>query len=369
MKFEGVINELSKKAFRLKNKQALVGFDGFIDKIAVAVDQRYGTGLNFERFNTVSSFAERVREASSRNTNIEWYPLREKMGGNGPLLANALFESGVSVRYVGLLGEPINALFKELADKTKAVSLGQPGETHAIEFGDGKVLFGYTHPLEVVTYQRILEKVGEGIWLELLSQSDLLAFQNWTMLTNLTSILSELVQTVLPMLPPKENREWFFDLADPIKRPLLDLKILLNLLRNFQACGFVSLSMNRGEGEQIGKALALKMPDPEDKETFKFWLMEVQRTLGIGCVVFHWAKGACCVLKGNWFSSKAFPVEQIECLTGSGDHFNAGFLIGRLLEMEPEHALILGNAFAALYIRSGYCPALSSVDNFLKRIG
>ncbi|MDR1665818.1 MAG: carbohydrate kinase family protein, partial [Puniceicoccales bacterium] len=99
-----ILETLKARKTDLKHKKAFVGWDGFVDKISVAVDRRWGEGTRFSKIKTVRAFSQRIAAASSRNTNIEWYPVCEKMGGNGPLLANALLRSGVKVRYVGPIG-------------------------------------------------------------------------------------------------------------------------------------------------------------------------------------------------------------------------------------------------------------------------
>ena len=106
----------------------LVGFDGFVDEIVTPVAARHGPGEDYVPFASIADFAERIASAGGgRNANIEIVPRREKLGGNGPILANELLSLGSDVRYVGALGTPdVHSLFVDLAHATHAVSLANP---------------------------------------------------------------------------------------------------------------------------------------------------------------------------------------------------------------------------------------------------
>ncbi len=69
---------------------ALVGLDGFVDTIVSPVALREGQGEAFTPITTIPEFAERIAGASGMSTNIEFFPRMEKLGGNGPIMANAL---------------------------------------------------------------------------------------------------------------------------------------------------------------------------------------------------------------------------------------------------------------------------------------
>src|SRR5580765_3469595 len=86
---------LAGPASRLK---AFVGLDGFVDEIIHAVDKR-ADAENFERLPTISALSERISAAAGKSTNIELVNQRIKLGGNGPIMANALARFGVRVIY------------------------------------------------------------------------------------------------------------------------------------------------------------------------------------------------------------------------------------------------------------------------------
>jgi hypothetical protein len=90
----------------LKNIKVLVGFDGFIDEIIHVVDKR--TSFNkFSRINNIKDFGERIVNASGVSANLEFVPLDIKIGGNGPIYANALINQDMTVSYIGAIGNGI----------------------------------------------------------------------------------------------------------------------------------------------------------------------------------------------------------------------------------------------------------------------
>jgi len=69
-------------------------------------------------------------------------------------------------------------------------------------------------------------------------------------------------------------------------------------------------------------------------------------------------------------SAPGFKVRPLRS-TGAGDAWNAGDLVGHLLELEPADRLRVANATAALYIssESGAAPTMRNVASFLRRRG
>src|SRR5690554_282408 len=82
-----------------------IGFDGFVDEIVEVVDRRQSFD-SYTRMTKMSQFGERISKAAGLSTNIEFVPKAVKLGGNGPIMANALVCLGTGVSYVGALGKP-----------------------------------------------------------------------------------------------------------------------------------------------------------------------------------------------------------------------------------------------------------------------
>src|SRR5438128_10225689 len=84
---------------------AFVGLDGFVDEIVPVVDKREDATI-YRRIRTIAQFAERLGAAAGQSTNVELVNQRTKLGGNGPIMAQALATLGLSVTYLGNVGYP-----------------------------------------------------------------------------------------------------------------------------------------------------------------------------------------------------------------------------------------------------------------------
>lgn len=358
--------ELAAKRGRLSGKQVLVGFDGFVDTIVTPVALRTGVGTAFTPIDTIADFGNRILAAAGKSTNIELYPRMDKLGGNGPIMANALLAAGWKTRYVGALGTPTpHPVFQDLATRSEAISTGNPGFTTAAEFKDGKIMLGNTSALEQLTYEAIVGKMGEGMWLDLLSRSDLVALVNWTMIPHMTDIFTAILDRALAVLPPRENRFFFFDLADPEKRSKGDLLAALKTMGRFQAHGSVTLGLNLKEAEQVNDLLGFRNVIP-DEPGLKAMAAQIRQKLAIGTVVIHPKESAACATRdGAWWVPGPYCDEPL-ITTGAGDHFNAGFTTGQLLGFTAEAALALGVCTSGHYVRTAKSPSLGDLDAFLR---
>src|SRR5207237_6932395 len=108
--------------------------------------------------------------------------------------------------------------FAAMAARARTFSLCAAAHTTAVEFTDGKLMLGTMRSLDEITYARICEIMGEAAFQSELAAASLIALVNWTMIPNMTAILAELADRVLPRLPAATARRFFFDLADPEKR-------------------------------------------------------------------------------------------------------------------------------------------------------
>ncbi len=345
----------------------MVGLDGFVDTILHLVDKRSGPGENFQRLATISDFGSRVSAAAGKSANIEMFPKMEKLGGNGPIMANAMVSAGFPLRYIGSLGKPnIHPVFQEFADKTQSISISEPGLTNAIEFTDGKIMMGITKYLEDITYDAIVEALGEEALLEELGSSSLISLVNWTMIPNMTQIFEDLLAKALPKLPEIEGgRSFFFDLADPEKRSEQDLVEALGVISKFQEFGNAVIGLNLAEGQQVSKAYNIAETG-EDPESLKAMAAKIRQKLGLKMVVIHPKERAACATEdGEWCVEGPY-VQNPKITTGAGDHFNAGFMSGQQLGLSPEGCLTVGVCFSGFYVRTAVSPSLDDIEGFLK---
>jgi hypothetical protein len=354
---------LSERKSTISDKYAIVGFDGFLDKIVTPVALRNGQGDDFIPIQSIAEFGHRILGAAGKSTNIELYPKLEKIGGNGPLMGNGLLAAGTKLKYIGALGAP-HPSFVDFATRSDAVTLCEPGITTALEFRDGKLMLGTMTSLDEINYERIVEKIGgEPVLIDLFSKADLVALVNWTMIPNMTAIFERLTN-VIPHHPTSKKQRYFFDLADPEKRSSSDLREALRAIARFEGIGSVTLGLNLKEAQHLHTLLGFNI-ETEDANGLKKMASDIREELRIDTVVIHPRESAACATsKGNFYVPGPF-CEKPFTTTGAGDHFNAGFCVGQLLDLDPECCLTLAVAASGHYVRTGHSPSLLDLQEML----
>src|ERR1019366_10680887 len=92
---------------------------------------------------TIAQLGARFTAAAGKSTNVELVNQITKLGGNGPIMANALASFGIKVTYLGILGYPnLHPVFADFAKRAEVHSIAEPGYTDALEFDDGKIMLG-----------------------------------------------------------------------------------------------------------------------------------------------------------------------------------------------------------------------------------
>jgi len=337
------------KTFDASRKKVMIGLDGFVDLIIDVVDKRTGPDTH-TRVETIADLGTRISRAAGLSSNIELVVRQEKLGGNGPIMANAMIEAGFPVTYIGSLGRPsVHAVFADMAKKCKACySLTAPGTTDALEFRDGKIMMGKHQSLKEVTYARMVEVVGKDKLKKLWETSDLLALTNWTMLTGQTEIWKRLHQDMAKVKAPA-GAILFTDLADPEKRAAKEIADAVSFLKNFRSSHRVVLGVNQKESMEVGAALGMEfVPDEIEKNA-----VALRKALDLDAVVIHPTKNAACATeKGSAIFDGPY-CQNPKLTTGAGDNFNAGFCKGLLAGLEPVEMLACGVSNSGFYVRNG----------------
>src|SRR6202035_1818400 len=94
--------------------RSTVGLDGFVDEIIAVVDKRHDL-QHYDPVRTIAHLGQKVLNAAGESSNYELIVKQTKLGGNGPIMANALAAIGLGVTYVGCLGYPnLHPVFEEL---------------------------------------------------------------------------------------------------------------------------------------------------------------------------------------------------------------------------------------------------------------
>ena len=341
----------------------IVGLDGFVDEIIHVVDKRQNFN-DYSRINFIKDFGNRIVNAAGLSTNIEYVVQQTKLGGNGPIFANALLEYGANLTYIGALGLPgIHPVFKSLADKAVDLySLCDPGHTDAVEFKDGKLLMGKYSSLSLITWERFKDVVGGvGKIAKLVKACHLFGMENWTMIPRMSEIWEGLIEEVLPLLPDADIKPIaFFDLADPEKRTNTDILNAMKLISRFESKFRATLGLNEKELYEIAKVFDIR------EDSFESIAKAVYNRMGIYCLVVHPVKEAACVINGEYYRVDGPYCAAPKLTTGAGDNFNAGFCLAQCLGLDPQSSLLLGVGTSGFYVRNAASPCLNGIRGFLK---
>jgi sugar/nucleoside kinase (ribokinase family) len=342
---------------------AAVGVDGFVDEIVRVVDKRTSQS-EYTQIERISDFAARIAAASGHSTNIELIVEQVKLGGNGPIMANAVAALGAEVTCVGPLGAPsIHPAFAELAKRATLISLGEPGHTDAVEFGDGKLMLGKHETLVDVNWDNLIGKLGADGAAKLLTDFDLVALNNWTMLPAMNDIWSHALDILAKA--PKRERLFFFDLADPEKRDDASVREACGLLSRFEQYGKTLLGLNEKEGFRIAGVLGYT-GEPKGRDAVLAAAQHISAQLPISAVVVHPRAYAVAAASGKITANVDGPfTEHPKISTGAGDHFNAGFCIGKLAGLPDDQATTVGVGTSGYYVRNAASPTVTQLADFL----
>jgi sugar/nucleoside kinase (ribokinase family) len=351
---------------RAPQLKAFVGLDGFVDEIIHVVEVR-ANAESYTRMPTIARLAERLAGAAGKSTNLEVVSQLTKLGGNGPIMANALASFGLKVTYLGNLGYPnLHPVFKEFATRAEVHSIAEPGHTDALEFNDGKVMVGKHSSLKDVNWTNIESRFGKDKFTRTLAASDIVAFVNWTMLPYMSGVWEAVLKDVCPALSGGPRRTLFFDLADPEKRRPADLRHALDLIVGFEKFFRVILGLNEKEAHEIAKVLDLDTSRAGARDGLCALAQALHQRLPVSTLLVHPTHYALAVNQNTVSIADGPFTPKPKITTGAGDHFNAGFCLGKLLGLEDPAALLAGVATSGYYVREARSPSVADLAQMLR---
>lgn len=341
--------------------EILIGFDGFVDDIIAVIDKRKSV-TSYSRIDTISKYAERVNKLSGVSGSIELDTLQQKLGGNAPIMGNALLSQGFVVNCIATIGTKgaIHPVFKDFASQCKFMApIANPGNTLALEFNDGKIMMNQLGSLGDANWEHIKKTVGEEKLKELISNCTMAAFVNWAMLPFMSTIYSGMSELLKSM---NKRIKIFIDLADVMRRTSEDIVSMLEILKQLGQNSDLILGLNFSEAEQISEQLGIKTKNATSEEFSKSILSK----LNITAIVIHETKRAVIATSKEVIAVDGPYVEKPKLTTGAGDNFNAGFCSGWNRGLTWEQCLYTGVYTSGFYVRNAHSPSLDELVLFLK---
>jgi hypothetical protein len=353
--------------------KAFVGFDGFVDTIQKAVKQRTHTKVTY--FQTISEMAEHLARMNGKSGQVELVTEKIKMGGNAPILSNALGKLGVPTTCVAAAGWPeINPLFKSANPLVEVISAAQPGHSSAIELDNGKVIFSDLGVFKKYNWDRIKKTIDIADLRKSAEACQLFALVDWANLSEATDIWNGFLMDVIKPAGKKEQH-FLFDLCDPSKKPPQQIVEILDLITAYSDFGRVTLGLNENEANKIWLALngydpvgdhgKVEIPPLNSVGYFIYRAMDID-TLLIHpldrTIVFRNQKD---FKKPSLIELYGHVVKAPRVQTGGGDNLNAGYCLGLLAGMEVHHSMLLGMAASGFYVKNGTSPTVSDLVEYL----
>lgn len=349
-----------------KGIKAMIGFDGFVDEVVHVVEKRVDADT-YVRMERMADYGTRIVSCAGLSMNVEMVPVQQKLGGNGPILANALLGCGMDVTYVGALGFPSpHAVFHELETRAKVISICDPGQTDAVEFLDGKIISSRLEPLKAVAADTLRERVGTEKLAQMIDESDFLGFENWTLVMNMTGVWDYLLSEVLPATKACAKKKLLLiDLCDPEKRSETDILAALTRLEGFSKHFRVVLGLNMREACELAELFGQHVPDYSKADPCAI-AAYVKQNVCAETVVVHPTREACAVSDRGIARVDGPYCTKPRLTTGAGDNFNAGYALGRMLDFDEEESLLLGTASSGFYVRNCRSASFQELIGFLR---
>ena len=325
----------------MSKKRIVVGFDGFLDRLAKPIAEKRTDGNRY--FDTIDSFGRYLSGQAGKSCSIEMDTITRKAGGNAPLLSIAAAALSMDVCCVGMLGLPEpDELFASLP--FERYSYFPPGESTALEFDDGKVFLAPSIPFLQDPWAAV-DAAMKGRAGEVFGGADLIALVNWSEIP-FSHILWEAALAALWPKPADRGKQVLFDLCDCSRKPAEEIAAVLGLIGRFSQRRQTILSLNENECLDVGAKLfgLTRCGEIAGKLHLDFGIDQVV-VHAVQWSLAHTREGAC-------FQNTLF-VEKPLVSTGAGDNFNAAYAYCAGAGMEVAARLEFCHRFVHAYITSG----------------
>lgn len=341
-----------------------IGFDGFVDEMIRVVGERKSLEA-YTPVPTIGDFGRLVTAAAGHSSLREIVVTAVHPGGCAVNMGDGLAALGVPVDAFATLGEPPHPAFAPVTSRFRSVeSWGrEPGRTLAYEFADGKLMFSSVAQLAEFTPEDIARRLAAGGYAACCRQAGLIALTDWTLYPHMTAVWKFLLKEVYSRLVHRPA--FFVDLVDPSSRPAEDLRGALDVLRDFEPAGPLTLGLNGNEANIAARLLGLPGCREAEPESSQALAAALRQVLGISGVVIHHIKSAAVAGPDGEASLFGPYCREPKKSTGAGDRFNAGYGLGQILGLGPRERLWTACAASGFFVREARSASLAELADFL----
>ncbi len=377
MELDGLLSDVGQNLPRwiasIKTKKILFGFDGVLDEIYSVVFKRHSV-QDYELVHSIADWGEIIKNAAGSATNFEIIEKKRSTGGFVANTAGSLLAIAAPLEHVTLVGDfgtgEIAPPFKDTfvtKYNCKLISIGTPSYTHAYEFDDGKLMMTSFASVLALDVASLVAKVPEEELIRLIDGTALFGLGYWSIAPGMTSIFRFFATQIFPAA--REPLNLLLDLASLRKRSEGDIRDMATVINQFPEHVRVTLSLNDKEAMQLYEALSgRKVADDyreaeislENKELFLFLIEAIYKHLFRCHVIVHTPRFALSI-RGNTNEAGRRQVDIVpnaytkhaSFTVAAGDAFNGGVALGLLAGCTPREMLMIGNATASQFIRTG----------------
>lgn len=357
-----------------RSTMACIGFDGFVDHIQRVVHSRPQEGQRF--FDNITEFATYLASLSGKSGQVELVSRKIKIGGNAPILSNALGTLGVRNICLGAMGFPeIHPMFRQMDPLCHPLSLSPPGKSNALEFSDGKIIFSELSAFDDYDWDHVRRTVDLSKLRSLVQDCRLFAFVDWVNIPHATSLWKGFRDDVIKSANKRDSL-FLFDLCDPSKKTPGQVRDLVKLIGSFTEYGKVTVGLNENEANKLWMALndfelsavdQVKLPSLETAGEF------ICEAINIETLLIHPPDRMLAFTRQPDGPGRKYHFTELDgrlvahptVLTGGGDNLNAGYCLGWLAGLEIHQCMLLGMAAAGAYIQNGTSPEPEDLVSYL----
>lgn len=342
-------------------KKAFIGLDGYVDRIIRPVKQQ---GVKQPLFyDTITDFALDCKEAAGVSRQFELFTQEVKLGGNAPIFAKALSSLGSDVCCMGNFGEEdLHPEFEDLNKSCRLISLGDPAETIALEFNDGKLILSELSSLDNLNWAKVRQTSDASGLSGIISDTQLFALVDWCNLKHATEIWEGLLNEYISV-NGISDKIFFFDLADPSKKSVQDIQKIFEVISGFRPYGKVYLGLNENETRKAHRAITGRSIQPD--MNLEIVCEELFEKIKVDALLTH-PVNRCIITTPKQVSVvPGKVVSQPRISTGGGDNLNSGFCFGLMNEFSLEESACLGMANSGAYVQNGHSPDTDELVDYL----
>jgi sugar/nucleoside kinase (ribokinase family) len=126
------------------------------------------------------------------------------------------------------------------------------------------------------------------------------------------------------------------------------------------------LGLNEKEAYDVSTILGLFTKKEVKDKTLEEVNQALYQYLNIDYVVIHPVKCSSVVYNGKFYQEDGPYIKEPKLTTGAGDNFNSGFVLGLLLGLRPDQALLIGMSTSGYYVRNADSPTYDQLIQFIE---